>query len=119
MALKTVFAFLNIGWSLGSEDVRDVDSISGRGANTIEVGSELGANGGISEVLFHHAELALSTVFPSVKFNLLALYCLEFILMCLIPVDISNNARVFEVNNGIVNEELGGRGWMEDVKVEC
>jgi hypothetical protein len=37
--------------------------------------------------------------------------------MRLIPIDVSNNTRVFEVYDGVVNEELGGRGGMENIKV--
>jgi len=94
-----------------------VDGIGGRGTNTIEVGSELSANSGTSEVSFHHAELALSTAFPFVKLNLLALYCLKFVLVCLIPVDISDNARVLEIYDGIVNEKSRGGGRVKNVEV--
>ena len=94
-----------------------MDGVSGRGAYTVEVGSELGADGSVSEMVLHHTQLALSATFPSVKFNSLAFYHLEFTLMHPIPVDISDNTRVFEVYDGIVDEESGGRGRMEDVEV--
>jgi len=71
----------------------------------------------MGEVSFHHIEFALSTAFSSIKLNLLALYCLEFTLMCPIPIDVSDNTRIFEVYNGIVDEELGGRGGIEVVEV--
>jgi len=94
-----------------------VDGVSGRGANAIEVGSESDANGSISEMALYHTQLALSVIFSFVKFNLLALYRLKFTLMCLIPVDISDNTGVFEVYDGIVNKESGGRRGVEDVEV--
>jgi len=85
--------------------------------NAVEVGNESGVNGGISKVVLHHTEFALSAFFPSIELNSLALYCLEFTLMCLIPVNISNNTRVFEVYDGIVDKELRcGRG-MEEIKI--
>ena len=34
----------------------NVDGISGRGANMVEVGSESGVDGGVGEVLLHHAK---------------------------------------------------------------
>jgi len=109
--LRLSSALLNVRWSLSSKDVGNVDDISRRGTNVVEVGSELGANGSVSEVLFHHAGLALSIAFPSVELNLLALYCLKFILVCSVPIDISDNPRILEIYDSIVNEELGcGRG---------
>jgi len=92
-------------------------SVSGGGANAVKVGNKLGANSGVSEVMFHHTELALSAFLSSIKLNLLALYHLELALMRLISVYISNNTRVLEVYDGIVDgESRGGRG-VEDVEV--
>ena len=82
-----------------------MDGVSGRGADTVEVGGKSSANGGISEVSFHHTEFAMGVVFPSIKLNLLALYCLEFALMHSIPINVSDNARILEINDGIVNEK--------------
>ena len=66
---------------------------------------------------FHHAELALSAAFPSVKLNSLALYHLKFALVCSIPVDISDNPRILEIYDGIVNKELGCRRGVENIEV--
>ena len=85
--------------------------------NTIEMRGESGANGSVSEMSFHHIELALCIALPPIKLNLLVFYCLEFALICSIPVDISNNAGVFKIYNGIVDEESGGGGRMEDIEV--
>jgi len=85
--------------------------------NAVEMGNESGANGSIGEVALHHAKLALSTFFPSVKLNSLTFYRLKFALVCLIPINISDNTRVFEVYDGIVDEESGGGGRMEDIEV--
>jgi len=95
----------------------DVNGVSGWRTNAIEVGNESSVDCGISEVAFHHAELALSTFFPSVELDSLALYHLEFTLMCSISVYVSNNTRVFEIYNGIVDEESRHRRGMEDVEV--
>ena len=97
--------------------MRDVECVSRRGTNTVEVRNKLGADGGVSKVAFHHTKFALGITFLPIKFNLLALYHLEFALMCLIPIDISDNTRVFEIDDGIVNKELGGRGRVENVEV--
>jgi len=102
---------------LGSKDARDVGCISGRGVDIVEVGSESGADGSVGEMALHHTQLALSAIFSSVKFNSLAFYHLKFTLMCPIPVDICNNTGIFEVYDGIVDEESGGRGRVEDVEV--
>jgi len=95
----------------------NVNSVSGRGTNAVEMGNKSSANSGISEVAFHHAKLALSVFFPPIKLNSLALYRLEFALMCLIPINISNNTRVPEVYDGVVNEESGGGRRMENIEV--
>ena len=102
---------------MGSEYARDVDGVSRRGVYTIEVGNELGADGSISEMTLHHTQFALSAIFPFVKFDSLAFHHLEFTLMCPVPVDISDNTGVFEVYDGVVDKESGGRGGMEDVEV--
>ena len=87
------------------------------GTNTIEVRDESSANSGVSEVSLYLIELALSVTFSSVKFNLLVFYHLKFALMCLIPVDVSDNTRVFEVYDGIVDEKLGSRERVEDIEI--
>ena len=94
-----------------------MNGISGRGVETIKVRNESGANSGVSKVSFHHAEFALGTVFPLVKLNSLALYHLKFTLMCSISINVSDNTRILEINNGIVDEESGSGGGVEDVEV--
>jgi len=85
--------------------------------NAVEMGNKLGVDGGISKVAFHHAEFALGVTFLPVKLNLLAFYHLEFALIRLIPIDVSDNTRVLEIYDGIVDEKSrGGRG-MENVEV--
>jgi len=79
--------------------------------------NKLGANSRIGEVSFHHIEFALGAVFPLIKLNSLALYHLEFTLMRLISINISDNTGILEINNGIVDEELGSGGRVENVEV--
>jgi len=81
------------------------------------MGSEPGADCSVSKVSFHYTELALSAVLPFVEFNLLALYCLKFVLMRSIPVDISDNTGILEINDGVVNEESGSGGRVENIEV--
>ena len=94
-----------------------MDGISGRGTDAIKMRDKLGANCSIGKVSFHHAEFALGAVFPLIKLNLLALYCLEFALMCSISIDVSNNTRILEIDDGIVDEELGSGGRVENIEV--
>ena len=85
--------------------------------NAIEMRGESSADGSVGEVSLHHTEFALGIAFSSVKFNLLVLYHLEFTLMCLIPIDISNNTRVLEVYDGIANEKSRGGRRVKNVEV--
>jgi len=117
VAFETVFTFLDVRWSLGSKDTGDVDGVSGRGTDTVKVRDKSGANCSIGEVSFHHVEFALSTIFPLIELNSLALYRLKFALMCPISVDVSNNTRILEIDNGIVDEESGSGGRMKNVEV--
>ena len=117
MALETVFSLLNIGWPLSSEDMGNMNGVSGGRANAVKMRDKPSADGGIGEVVLHHVKLALSAFFPSIKFDLLALYHLEFDLVCSIPINVSDNTRVFEVYDGVVNEESGGGRRVEDVEV--
>ena len=102
---------------MSGKDTGNVNSVSGRGTKTVEVWDEPCTNGGISEVALHHAEFALGIVLPSIELDSLALYCLELILMRPIPVYVSNNAGVFEVYNGVVDEESGCGRWVKNVEV--
>jgi len=94
-----------------------MNGISGRGADTVKMGDESGVDGGIGKVSFHHAELCLSDIFPLIKLDLLALYRLEFTLICSISVNVSDNTGILEINDGIVDKESGGGGGMEDIEV--
>jgi len=117
MALETIFALLNVRWSLSSEDAGDMNSIGGRRSNAVEVRDKSGANSCVSEVAFNHVEFVLSITFSFVKLDSLALYRLELILTCSIPINVSNNPRILEIYDGIVDEKAGGGRWMEDVEV--
>ena len=79
--------------------------------------NELGANSSVSKVSFHHTEFALGAIFPLIELNSLALYCRKFTLMCSISINVSNNTRILEIDNGIVDEESGSGGRVENVKV--
>ena len=94
-----------------------MDGVSGGRTNASEVRNESSADGSVSEVALHHAELALCCLFPLIKLNLLALYRLEFAVMCSVPINISNNTGIFEVYDGIVDEELGGGRGVKNVEV--
>jgi len=94
-----------------------VNGVSGRGANTVKVRNKSGTNSSAGKVSFHHTEFALGAVFPFIELNSLALHCLEFSLVSLISINISNNTRILEIDDGIVDEESGGGGGMENVEV--
>ena len=95
----------------------DVNGISGRRTGAVKMGNKSGAHGGISKVSFHHTELCLSVVFSLVKFDLLAFYRLELVLVCPIPIDISNNTRILEIDDGVVDKESGGRARVKNIEV--
>jgi len=97
--------------------VWDVDGVGGRGANAVKMRNEPGTNGGVSKVSFYHTEFALGAIFPFVKLDLLALYRLEFALMHSISINVSDNTRILEINDGIVDEESGSGGGMKNVEV--
>jgi len=97
--------------------VWDVNGCSGRGTDAVEVGNKSGANCGTGEVLFHHAEFALGTVFPLVKLNSLALYHLKLALVCPISIDVSNNTRIPEIDDGVVDKKSGSGRGVENVEV--
>ena len=117
MALKTVFTLFDVGRPLSCKDTGNMDGISGRRANAVKIRDKPSVDGSISEVSFHHIEFALSAVLPFIKLNSLAFYCLEFTLMRPISINISNNAGIPEINDGIVDEESGGRGRVKDIEV--
>jgi len=94
-----------------------VNSISGGGTNAVEMGNKSSVNGGVSEVAFHHTEFTLSVVLPFVELDLLALYCLKLILMRSISINVSNNTRIFEVYDGVVDEKSGSRGGVKNVEI--
>jgi len=94
-----------------------MNGISGRGTDAVEMGNKSGANGGVSEVTFHHTKFALRALFPSVELDSLVFYRLEFTLMCSISVYVSDNTRVFEIYDGVVDEESGGGGSVKDIEV--
>ena len=94
-----------------------MDGVGGRGTNAVEMRNEPSTNGGVSKVSFHHTEFALGAIFPFIKLNLLAFYRLEFALVRLISVDISNNTGILEIDDGIVDEKSGSGGGMKDVEI--
>jgi len=83
----------------------------------VKMRDEPSSDGSVGEMVFHHAKFALGTFFPSIKLDLLAFYCLEFTVMRLVPVYVSDNTGVFKVYNGVVNKKLGGGRRVEDVEV--
>ena len=85
--------------------------------NTIEVRGESSADCCVSEVVFHYAEFALGGVFPFVKLDMLAFYRLELALMHPISINVSDNTRVLEIYDGVVDEKSGSGGRVEDVEV--
>jgi len=97
--------------------VRDVDGVSGRGTDAVKMGNKSGADSSVSEMSFHHTELALGTVFPLIELNSLALYRLEFTLMRSIPINVSDNTGIFEIDDGVVDKESGSGGWVENVEI--
>jgi len=85
--------------------------------DAVEVGNKPSVDGSVSEMVLYHTKLALSIVLPSIKLDSLALYHLELALMRPISINISDYARVFEVYNGIVDEESRSGGRVKNIEV--
>jgi len=75
----------------------------GKGADTSEVGNKASAYSSVGEVAFHNTELGLCISLTVVKLSALMFDCHELVLVCPIPINVSNNTRVLEIYNGIVD----------------
>jgi len=71
----------------------------------------------MGEVMLHGKELGLSAILGIVQLNSLSLHVSQLILVRLVPVYISNDCWIFEVDEGIVDEEPAGRRGMENIEV--
>jgi len=59
----------------------------------------------VSEVPLHCKELGLGAVFSIGELHSTSLHVFQLILVCPIPVYVSDYPRVFEVNQGVVDKE--------------
>ena len=71
----------------------------------------------MGEIALHSEEFSLGAIFGIVQLDPSSLHVGQLVLVCSVPVYVSDDPWVFEVNEGVVNEELTGRQRMEDVKV--
>jgi len=78
---------------------------------------KLGAGGSVSKVALHSKELGLSSIFSVSQFYLSPFHVLQLNLVCLISMHVSNNPRIFEVNEGIVDKDSASRQGVEEPKV--
>ena len=98
-----------------SEDAWDVDtgggeySWQGRGTSFDKMREEPSADGGMSKVALHCEELALSPILSVVQFDPSVLDVVKLVLVRSIPMHVSNDPRVLEIDEGVVNKEVTGR----------
>ena len=59
----------------------------------------------MSKVAFDRQELALDAVLGVVQLYLSSLHVVQLSLVCPIPMYVSNDPRIFEVNQSVVNKE--------------
>ena len=71
----------------------------------------------MGEIVLHSEELSLGVVFSVVQLDPLLLQVGQLVLVRSVPMYVSNNPWVFEVNKSIVNEEPTSGRRVEDVKV--
>ena len=74
-----------------------------------KMGKEAGTNHSMGKVTLHGEELVLSVVFSIGEFYFSPLHVFQLDLICPVPVYISDDPRVFEVNQGVVDKESTSR----------
>jgi len=74
-----------------------------------KVGLKASAYCCMSKIALHGKEFGLGTIFYIVQLDSLSLHVGQLVLVRLVPVHISDDPWVFEVDEGVVNEELTGR----------
>jgi len=62
----------------------------------------------MGEIMLHSEELGLGTIFSVVQLNSSSLYIGQLVLVCLVPMHVSDNPQVFKVNESVVDKELTG-----------
>jgi hypothetical protein len=83
----------------------------------VEMGDETGADGGVGEATLSIQKLALKLLFIVLDGDLLPLAALGMVDVQAIPMDVSNDARIFEISKGLINEGAGDVGRVENVMV--
>jgi len=103
---------LVVGWPLTGENVGNVDTGRGeyggqrRRTCSEEMGKKMGANRSMSEVALHSEKFVLGTIFSIGELHPSPLHILQLDLISPIPMHISDDPWVFEVDQGIVDKEL-------------
>ena len=69
------------------------------------MGNEAGTNGSVSKISFYREELAFEVVSGIVQFHPSSLHVVQLGLVCPIPVYVSNDPGVLEVDQGVVNKK--------------
>ena len=95
---------LTIWWSLACEDTRNMDR-AGReyrrwrwGACFDEVRSEAGTNGSVGKITLYREEFTFEVISGIVQFYPSPFHVVQLSLVCPIPMYVSNDPRVFEVD---------------------
>jgi hypothetical protein len=116
VALCVIIVVFILGPFAGNETGDGASRGSGRAA-LVEVGNKVGADGGMGEMTLGVQKLTLKLLLIVLDGDLLPLAALCLVNVRAVPMDISNDARVFEVSKGLVNKGAGGVGRMKNVVV--
>jgi hypothetical protein len=116
-ALAALLIIIIVLWSFSSDETREGRCRRGCGAAFVQMGNEAGVDGSMSKVAVGIDELAIDLVFVIIDGGFLMLAAVQLVNVGVEPVDISNNSRVFEVSESLVDECASGMGGMEQVVV--
>jgi hypothetical protein len=110
-----VFVFI-LGSFAGNETGEGASRRGGR-ATLVEMGDETSTDGGMGKTTLSIQKLTLKLLFTVLDGSLLPLAALSLVDIRVVPMDVSDDARVLEVSKGVVDKGAGSVGGVEDVVV--
>jgi hypothetical protein len=115
-ALRVIVAVFILGPFAGDETGEGAGRRGG-GATLVEVRNKVGADGGMGKAALGIQKLTFKLLFIVLDSDLLPLAALHLVDIGAVPMDVSDDARVFEVSEGIVDESAGSVGGVENIVV--
>jgi hypothetical protein len=116
VALRVIIVVFILGPFAGDETGEGASRGSG-GATLVEMGDEAGVDGSMGETTLSVQKLTLKLLLIVLDGDLLPLAALSLVDIRAVPVDVSDDARVFEISKGLVDEGAGSVGGVKDVVV--